>query len=247
MLSPMSVPVEVRAHQRRGWFRLMAGSGLAMAAVMAGGAFAPFDREALGYTLLVLAAVALSWWRPKAGSFGLLALFGNALAWMVPAVLGNLEQSHSMSATLVPGVIAVAAAAGAVGAVGTLRGKDGRWGPPVVALVGLLALGPLVLVAGTSRTDPVPPADVEMQTRDMAFLPSEVDVRAGRLTVRVRNEDLFWHTFTVPELDLDVTIPARGERTDTFQAPPGSYEFVCAIPGHTQLGMRGTLEVGGPG
>ena len=29
----------------------------------------------------------------------------------------------------------------------------------------------------------------------------------------------------------------------TFTAAPGTYRFYCAIPGHTALGMAGTLTV----
>src|SRR5690606_38080262 len=31
----------------------------------------------------------------------------------------------------------------------------------------------------------------------------------------------------------------------SFEAPPGEYEFVCAIPGHVEAGMVGTLIVEG--
>ncbi|TMF24986.1 MAG: azurin, partial [Chloroflexi bacterium] len=29
----------------------------------------------------------------------------------------------------------------------------------------------------------------------------------------------------------------------SFNAAPGTYEFFCAIPGHKQIGMRGTLVI----
>jgi uncharacterized cupredoxin-like copper-binding protein len=42
---------------------------------------------------------------------------------------------------------------------------------------------------------------------------------------------------------VNVNIPVGAERRTTFDAPAGTYEFVCAIPGHGQAGMKGTLTV----
>ena len=66
---------------------------------------------------------------------------------------------------------------------------------------------------------------------------------AGRVTVAVRNRDLFWHTFTIDRLGVEVRSPVGRLRTATFEARPGRYSFYCAIPGHATLGMRGTLTV----
>ena len=63
------------------------------------------------------------------------------------------------------------------------------------------------------------------------------------MTVAVRNRDLFWHTFTIDTLGVDITAPV-GVRSASFEAEPGTYEFYCRIPGHATLGMRGTLTVG---
>jgi uncharacterized cupredoxin-like copper-binding protein len=38
-------------------------------------------------------------------------------------------------------------------------------------------------------------------------------------------------------------VPVGRLRTATVEARPGSYRFYCRIPGHTSLGMRGTLTV----
>lgn len=53
------------------------------------------------------------------------------------------------------------------------------------------------------------------------------------------------HTFTIEQLgDLDV-VRADGGRTATGSVTfeLGTYTFYCAIPGHRQAGMEGTLTV----
>jgi plastocyanin len=64
------------------------------------------------------------------------------------------------------------------------------------------------------------------------------------VTVAVRNRDLFWHTFTIDRLGVDVRAPVGSLRTASFEAEPGTYSYYCRIPGHAALGMRGTLTVG---
>lgn len=44
-------------------------------------------------------------------------------------------------------------------------------------------------------------------------------------------------------LGVNLNVPVSAERRLDFHAPPGTYEFVCAIPGHAQAGMEGTLRV----
>jgi plastocyanin len=66
---------------------------------------------------------------------------------------------------------------------------------------------------------------------------------SGQVTVDFTNNDLFWHTFTVPALGVNIDAPVKAHRRLTFTARPGTYEFFCAIPGHRQIGMHGTLVI----
>jgi plastocyanin len=63
------------------------------------------------------------------------------------------------------------------------------------------------------------------------------------VTVAVRNRDLFWHTFTIDALGVDVAVPVGRLRSASFEARPGTYSYYCRIPGHETLGMRGTITV----
>jgi plastocyanin len=78
-------------------------------------------------------------------------------------------------------------------------------------------------------------------TKDMMFVPENLEAHTGKVGVFVANEDLFWHTFTIHKLHVNLDIPVGGHRRIEFDATPGTYEIVCVI--HEQGGMKGTLVV----
>jgi plastocyanin len=82
-----------------------------------------------------------------------------------------------------------------------------------------------------------------VETTNVAFVPDTLQASGGQVTVAVRNRDLFWHTFTIDALGVDVRAPVGRLRSAAFEARPGAYSYYCRIPGHATLGMRGTLTV----
>lgn len=60
-------------------------------------------------------------------------------------------------------------------------------------------------------------------------------------TVAVRNQDAVAHTVHVNGTDVDVTVPANGQRSFTAPATAGSYPLTCDF--HPR--MHGTLTVAG--
>ena len=81
---------------------------------------------------------------------------------------------------------------------------------------------------------------------EYAFDPSEASVAAGD-TVTAQNDGETVHNLTVldgnEELGAteDVEPGQSGELEADFK--PGSYDMVCTIPGHADLGMEGTFSV----
>ena len=71
-----------------------------------------------------------------------------------------------------------------------------------------------------------------------------LNAKAGEtLRLVLKNDDFFIHTFTIDELDVDVTIGPRGEKIlKLTPANKGTFEYRCTIPGHES--MEGTLTVG---
>ncbi len=72
-------------------------------------------------------------------------------------------------------------------------------------------------------------------------------VKAGQsVTIEVVNEDGVEHDFTIPDLGVKgKPVAVKGERSSlTFVATnPGTFEYLCSIPGHKETGMRGKIVV----
>ncbi len=204
------------------------------------------DREALGFgVLLLLAAAALAWKGWLLARIAVAALSLNLLVWMVPAVASNLDHRDDLSAVLRPallvalGVLAIVAVA--------LDGRPASAAPALTALGALIAV-PVVLVGanvlGVGEDVVVQPGDVEITMRNSEFDPADLTVDAGDLGVVVTNDDLFWHTWTIERLDVDLRVPTGGtRRVEVPDLAPGRYTIICAVPGHESLGMTGTLVV----
>lgn len=80
---------------------------------------------------------------------------------------------------------------------------------------------------------------------DIAFQPKTFAIPANTPTViTVINRGAVVHTFTIDALNVHSGDLAPGQTTTvTIDAPAGSYTYYCAIPGHRQAGMVGTLTV----
>jgi uncharacterized cupredoxin-like copper-binding protein len=80
----------------------------------------------------------------------------------------------------------------------------------------------------------------------MQFAPASIAVRAGQpVELTLRNGGGIPHDFTLAGgASGPVKLEAQGGRTArgafTIETP-GTYEFICSVPGHAAAGMRGTL------
>ena len=235
-----------------GWRRLAVVAALADAVVLLGYGLVRGDREALGLAVVMVVGLALL--RFGDGLLGLLvmaALFVNIELWMFPAANGNATYRAGLLDLLVPASLVAFSLAGFIGAVGALvhlrdpaagRGAAGPTG--VIAVVFIFTSLGLVWAMTDAEPQVVPAGAAEVQTTNVAFVPDTLRAGGGKVTVAVRNRDLFWHTFTIDTLGVDIPAPVGGVRAASFDAEPGTYEYYCRIPGHATLGMRGTLTVG---
>jgi hypothetical protein len=85
------------------------------------------------------------------------------------------------------------------------------------------------------------PGRVVISMKNSKFSTNHLESRDGWVTLVVANPDLFWHTFTVPDLDIDVTVPVGSVREAAAKLPVGDYQYVCRVPGHSR--MLGVLVV----
>ena len=234
-----------------GWRRLTVVAALANAVVLFGYGLTRGDREALVYALVMLVGIGLL--RVGSGVLGLLvlaALFVNIGFWMFPAANGNAMYRVGQAELVVPASLVAFSLAGFIGAVAGLvhlrdpaawRGAAAPTG--IIAVVFVFASLGLVWGMTDAESQVVPEGALEVQTTNVAYVPDTLRAAGGEVTVAVRNRDLFWHTFTIDALGVDVTAPVGRLRTVTFEARPGTYSYYCRIPGHATLGMRGRLTV----
>lgn len=234
----------VHTGPRLRWRRLLVvTAALAAVAILAVAAvLGDIEAVAIGAGFVV-GSVLLRWRRGLAGRILLGLLFVDVLAWMVLGVVSNIRADEALGAVAVPAVLTGISLTGLIAAVAEGR-VAARWAPAAAATVG----GAVVLAAGVAAVVvPAAPAvataaDLRVVSEDVAFDTAALDVPAGEVTVELANRDLFWHTFTIDELGVDLAVPVNGDRQVTFEADPGAYRFYCRIPGH-EARMVGTFTV----
>ena len=234
-----------------GWRRLAVVAALADAVVLSGYGLARGDREALGFAVVMLAGLGLL--RVGNGLLGLLvlaALFVNIELWMFPAANGNATYRVGPVDLLVPGSLVAFSLAGFIGAVAAIvhlhdpeagRGAAGPTG--ILAVVFVVASLGLVWAMTNAAPQAAPEGALEVRTVNLAFHPDSLQATGGKVTVALHNRDLFWHTFTIDALHVDIRAPVGRLRAASFEARPGTYSYYCRLPTHAALGMRGTLTV----
>ena len=87
---------------------------------------------------------------------------------------------------------------------------------------------------------------VELVETEFAIDPSEVTAKAGEVTFAVSNEGSAPHNLEVEGSgveEVSETIEAGQSTELTVSLEPGDYEMYCAIPGHREQGMEGTVTV----
>ncbi len=205
------------------------------------------DPEALVFGLLLLAGGA--WIRLRASTLAVVALatlFADVAFFTGSAAVANLINGEEPLDSAVPSVLLAAALLGFFGCIQAILGPRLRIGRALAlgAVVLVVAVGALAGWSSRSRVgvEAGRPHDVAVLMTGTRFKPSRLVVEGGGW-LHVTNRDLFWHTFTVRELGIDARIPVGGERRISVPATAGRYEFVCVVPGHELVGMKGTLSI----
>jgi len=98
---------------------------------------------------------------------------------------------------------------------------------------------------------------------EFAFDPKDAVAKAGKVTIAAPNDGKVEHELVLLKTDADpaklpmdggevdesssvgeiADVPAGGTKSHTFTLTPGKYAMVCALPGHYQSGMYGSLTV----
>jgi uncharacterized cupredoxin-like copper-binding protein/mono/diheme cytochrome c family protein len=79
---------------------------------------------------------------------------------------------------------------------------------------------------------------------DIYFEPAEVAIPADTdVTFHLPNDGAAAHNFSIDALGIDVDLAPGSEEQVVINAPAGTYEYYCNVPGHKEAGMVGTLVV----
>ncbi|TML77904.1 MAG: hypothetical protein E6G04_08925 [Actinobacteria bacterium] len=234
------------------WRHLLRYAAIADLLVMAVVGIAVRDKEALAFAAAIL--VGILFLRIRSGIAGVLmigVLSLDAAVFMLPAAASNSTHRGRFVDLLIPLSLAVISVSGALAAVGSvfrhrLPETSGR--AAAVVLQATIAVFIVALIAGTisqrtSKAEVARAGDITVEMRNTAFLQKTLTAQGGPISVAVANHDLFWHTFTIDALHVNVDVPIGANRRVTFNAPPGRYEFYCRVPGHRAAGMHGILTV----
>ena len=141
---------------------------------------------------------------------------------------------------------------GSIMPAGLVKGKDAQ---DVAAYVGFAAgkpgkdTGLLASVGTTNNANKVAvakggkltiPADA---TGALAFQYGKATAPAGKVTVSMPNPAPIQHDISIQGVGKGPVVGTGGTSTFTATLKPGSYTFLCTVPGHAQAGMKGTLTV----
>ncbi|HUP86757.1 MAG TPA: cupredoxin domain-containing protein [Acidimicrobiales bacterium] len=232
------------------WDHVAAGAGAMAVMLLWSVAAIARDIEAFAIAILLFASVLMvryprRRWARTLGRVAAVVLFLDVTAWMAPAVVSNTTAGEAIGDVMTPLALTALSATGLLAsAVRLIRVRATRRGVgaliAIVALAGSFAGALSVFARGGGVVAQA--GDAVISARNVEFSTDDLNAVAGTLAVVVTNHDLFWHTFTIEKLDVDVRVPTGGTRRAVFDAPRGVYEYMCAIPGH-ETRMRGTLTV----
>lgn len=185
--------------------------------------------------------------RRRFGIIGLILVSAVTLYFMGTAAATNVGGWAGAEGTLISFGLSAASTLVVIACVGWMLKKGAAASVGPLLAVGGVAVGLTVpLIAGVLDNQPTrESAGIGLVADNVAFDQTDLSASAGSITVSLENRDLFWHTFTIEELGVDLRVPVSAEMTVTFDAAPGEYTFICDIPGHPEAGMEGTLLVEG--
>lgn len=122
----------------------------------------------------------------------------------------------------------------------------------LVALFLLAALAALAACSGSARSDVASrdkaanTATVNVVADDFSFSIDTTQAVAGKTAFVVENKGSVPHDFSISGNSVEQKTPmiAPGESAILkVDLVPGTYTYLCTVPGHAMLGMQGTFTV----
>src|SRR4051812_18375780 len=120
-----------------------------------------------------------------------------------------------------------------------------------MTFMGPVGVAPAVVpaIGQQQATAPAPaaPVDLKVEAKEWALTLGQQQVPAGaKVTVTLTNTGAIQHDFTLPAANFKLVADPGKSATGSFTLDkPGTYNYLCSIPGHEMAGMKGTLTVTG--
>lgn len=232
-----------------GWVNLMAlGGAIALMAPVVPAIVGGFDPLFAILLAPVLVGLVLVRFARKAGIIWL-GVVSLVLLVMNAGFIPDALMHPESPADFVP--VTMLTAGGLITVISTIpafrstRGHQSGSGFPsiaaraAVALVAAAVAGSLAARQMVTSDVPVSGSIVVTQER-FAFGPETIVAQSGEVSLYVTNRDAARHTFTVDELDVDMSIAPGQSRLIKFDAEIGSYRFYCKPH---EAGMDGDLII----
>jgi plastocyanin len=80
----------------------------------------------------------------------------------------------------------------------------------------------------------------------IAFDTTKLSAKSGKVTIDFDNPSALEHNVAIEQNGKQIAISetiAEGETSVNAELEPGTYTFLCTVPGHAEAGMQGTLTV----
>jgi plastocyanin len=232
------------------WHRLLSLSVAGNLMILIYMVVARQDMLALALGAVLLLGLGLR--RFRKGAFGvfLLGLVSADIAiWTVSGAINNFLNGEAVAALILPAYLGLVSLISVIATIAVwIAHYNPDRGARVAQFTGQLGLILLVLITlATFLVRPrlvtaTRPVDIQIMAENMGFEQTELISQNNQITVQFTNRDLWWHTFTLDELGVDLRVPMEAKRSVTFTALPGAYHFYCSIPGHASI-MQGTLII----
>jgi plastocyanin len=80
----------------------------------------------------------------------------------------------------------------------------------------------------------------------IAFDTTTLSAQAGKVTIDFSNPSALEHDVAIEQNGKQIAISetiAKGKTSVSAELEPGTYTFLCTVPGHAEAGMEGTLTI----
>ena len=118
-----------------------------------------------------------------------------------------------------------------------------RAGSAVLAPLALFAIASPAVAPAAAATAHAAAATVNVTAVDFKFKLSAKSVKPGKVTFKVTNKGAVSHDFKIDGHTSKMVSPGKSTSITVDFKKAGSYPYMCTVPGHAALGMKGTLKV----